>query len=323
MRRRQFIAFAGAAAAWPLVAGAQQRAPMPRLGVLLYTTPQADPQIRSFRQALHDLGYVDGQNLAIEYRYAEGRGERLPDLATDLVRAKPDLLVAIGGEVARAAVESTKTIPIVFTSSVDPVQLGFVASLSRPGGNATGMTLLMEDLASKRLELLKEAAPAVLRVAFLWNPDHIDNEWRVAERTAQSLDVQLQQLDVRGSANLERAFRAAADARADALYVVSSRETVRNIGRIVEFAAENRLPLAGGWGAWAQAGGLLSYGPNVDDMVRRAATYAHRILKGAKPADLPVQRPARFELMLNAKTARALGLTLPRSLLVRAERVIE
>jgi putative ABC transport system substrate-binding protein len=223
----------------------------------------------------------------------------------------------------RIGMAATRTIPWVFVSSADPVQLGFVKSLARPGGNATGVTLLLDELASKRLELLKEAAPKVSRVAFLHYPDHIDNELREAERAARSLGVQLQELALRDPAELDGALRAALEAKADALYVVSSRQTVRNAAKLAAFAAENRLPLAGGWGAWVQSGGLLSYGPNVDDMVRGATTYVDRILKGAKPEDLPVQQPTKFELLVNLKTARALGLAIPESFLLRADKVIE
>src|SRR5262245_2400995 len=295
MRRREFIALlGGATAAWPLAARAQQAPKPARLGVLLFSTPQADPQMETARRALRDLGYVEGQNLAIEYRSAEGQPERLPDLAADLVRMKPNVLFALGGDVTPAAVKSTQAIPIGFTSSADPVQLGFVASLARPGGNATGVTFLLDELASKRLEILKRAAPHVSRVGFLWNPDHLDNELVGAERAAASLGVELKPFAIRGPNDFDAAFSGAMQARVDSLYVVSSRLTLLNLGRIVNFAAEHRLPLAGGFGAWAKQHGLFSYGPNVDDMVRRAVSYIDRILKGAKPADLPVQQPTRF-----------------------------
>jgi putative ABC transport system substrate-binding protein len=324
MRRRELLSLlAGAAAAWPLAARAQQAARLPRLGVLLLSTPQADPQMETARRALRDLGYVEGHNLAIEYRYAEGRPERLPDLAADLVRMKPDVLFVLGGDVAPAAVKATQTIPIVFTSSADPVRLGFVASLARPGGNATGVTFLLDELASKRLEILKQAAPRVSRVGFLWNPDHVDNELPEAERAAASLGVELKPLTVRGPADFDGAFMAATQARIDALYVVSSRLTLQNLGRIVNFVAENRLPLAGGFGAWAKQHGLLSYGPNVEDMTRRAVAYIDRILKGTKPADLPVQQPTRFELVINLRTAKSLGLDVPLQLQQLADEIIE
>jgi len=325
MRRRELLSLliGGAAAAWPLAARAQQAARLPRLGVLLLSTPQADPQMETARRALRDLGYVEGQNLAIEYHYAEGRPERLPDLAADLVRTKPDVLFVLGGDVTPAAVKATQTIPIVFTSSADPVRLGFVASLARPGGNATGITLLLDELASKRLELLKQAAPRISRVGFLWNPDHADNELPEAERAAASLGVELKPLTVRGPADFDGAFVAATQARIDALYVVSSRLTLQNLGRIVNFVAENRLPLAGGFGAWAKQHGLLSYGPNVDDMTRRAVAYIDRILKGTNPADLPVQQPTKFELVINLRTAKSLGLDVPVQLQQLADEVVE
>jgi putative ABC transport system substrate-binding protein len=323
MNRREFVALIGAAAAWPLAARAQQPARIPRLGVLLLSTPQADPQMETARRALRDLGYLEGHNLAIEYRFAEGRPERLPDLAADLVRMQPDVVFALGGDVTPAAVKATQTIPIVFNSSADPVRLGFVASLARPGRNATGVTFLLDELASKRLEILKQAAPRISRVGFLWNPDHLDNELTEAQRAASRLGVELKPLAVRGPADFDAAFAAAREARVDALYVVSSRLTLLNLGKIVSFAADNRLPLAGGFGAWAKQHGLLSYGPNVDDMTRRAVAYIDRILKGAKPADLPVQQPTRFELVLNLRTAKALGLEVPVQLQQLADEVIE
>jgi putative tryptophan/tyrosine transport system substrate-binding protein len=323
MRRRDFFKAIGGVAAWPVVTRAQQPARIPRLGILLYSTPQDDPQAKALLQGLRDLGYVDGRNIALEYRFAEGKPERLSDLAADLVRLKPDVLFPIGGDVTPFAAKATQTIPIVFVMSADPVQLGFVASLARPGGNATGITLLQDELAAKRLELLREVAPRITRVAFLWNPDHPDNEPPAAQRAAAALGVHLQSIEVRGAGDLDGAFQAASQGTADALYVVSSRQTVANLPRIVDFAAKSKLPLVGGWGAWAQAGALLSYGPNVGEVVRQAASYVDKIFKGAKPADLPVQRPTRFELEINLTTAKTLGLSIPESFLLRADKVIE
>ena len=325
MKRREFITLlGGVAAAWPLAAQAQQRTvKIPRIGVLLYSNPQADPNNESFRRGMRELGYVDGQNITIEYRYAEGRPERLPELAADLVRLKPDVLFALGGDVAPDARRATQSIAIVFAVSTDPVQSRLVESLARPSGNATGVTFLLDELASKRLGLLKEAVPKVSNVALLFNPTHIDNELREAERAAAALGVKLHPTEVRGSGDLDNAFDAAMRGGVDALYVVSSRQTNLNIARIMDFAAKNRLPLAGGWGAWAQAGGLISYGPNVDEIVRQSATYVDKILKGAKPAELPVQQPTRFDLLINLKAAKVLGLTIPESLLLRADKVIE
>ena len=324
LERREFIILlGGAVAAWPIAARGQQRATVPRLGALLFSTPQADPQMQLVHSGLRELGYVAGQNLIVFYRYAEGKPDRLADLAAALVGEKPDLLLALGGDVAPYAVKATSTIPIVFLSSADPIRLGLAASLARPGGNATGITLLLDDTASKRLELLKEVVPRVKHAAFLWNPDHPDNELREAERAAQSLSVRLQLVEMRGSGDVDAALRAVTDAGCDALYVVSSRQTVLNTSRIVDFATRHRLPLAGGWGAWAHAGGLLSYGPNINDMMRRVAAYVDKVLKGAKPADLPIQQPTKFEFVINVKVANSIGVDVPPILLSRADEVIE
>ena len=323
MRRREFIALVGGAVVAVPIARAQQLARIPRLGVLLYSTPQADPQIKFVLQGLRDLGYLEGRNIAIEYRFAEGKPERLSELAAELALLKPNVIVAIGGDVAPVAKRATQTIPLVCVSSADPEQLGLVASLRRPGGNATGITLLQDALATKRLELLKEVAPRISKVAFVTNPDHPDNEAREARRAALALGVDLLSLEVRNTGDFERAFRAIIEARADSLYVVSSRHTVLNMPAIVGFATSNRLPLAGGWGDWAKAGGLLAYGPNVGDMAKLAASYVDPILKGAKPSELPVEQPTKFELVINLKTANALGLGVPPALLVTADKVIE
>jgi putative tryptophan/tyrosine transport system substrate-binding protein len=322
MRRRELITLiGGVAVAWPLASRAQKS--VPRLGVLLYTNPEIDPNIEAVRHGLRDLGYTEGRNLAIEYRYAEGRPERLPGLAAELAQLKPDVILALGGDVAPWAKKATESIPLVFSVSTDPVRAGLVTTLGRPGGNATGVTFILDELASKRLELLKEAAPRISRVAFLWNPDHPDNEYGIAEQAARKIGVELQPVEMRGPDDLQAALHTVVQVHADGLYVVSSRHTITHIPSIVGFAAKNRLPLAGGFGAWAKAGGLLSYGPDIDEMVRRTAGYVDRILKGAKPADLPVQQPARFNLVINTAAAKALGLTIPESFLLRADEVIE
>jgi putative ABC transport system substrate-binding protein len=324
MRRREFVALlGGAAVAWPLPLRAQQAARRPRLGVLIYSTPERDSNTQSFLGGLRELGYVDGQSIDIEYRYADGKPERLPELAAELVRLKPDVLFSLGGDVTPSVSKATKTIPIVYAMSADPVQLGLAASLTRPGGNATGVTFLSDELAAKRLELLKEVAPRVSRVGFFWNPAHADNELAGAKQSAAAIGVDLQLIEIRDLGDLDGAFSAATQAGVDAVYVVSSRHTVANLSRIVDFATKNRLPLAGGWGAWAQAGGLVSYGPNVGEMVHHAASYVDKVLKGGQPGELPVQQPTRFELLINLKTAKALGLTIPESLLLRADKVIE
>jgi putative ABC transport system substrate-binding protein len=322
--RREFITLlGGAAAGWPLAARAQQTQKVPRLGVLLYSTPQADPQMEAVRTGLRELGYVEGRSLAVSYRYAEGDPERLPGLAVDLVRERPDLVLAIGGDVAPHAVAATSTLPIVFATSSDPVQHGLIESLARPGRNATGVTFVQDDLASKRLEFFKEAVPGISRVAFLWNPDHLDNELREAQRAAQSLGVRLEPVEMRGPRDLENAFRDITNSGSDGLYVVTSRQTLLNIAKIVNFATQTRVPLAGGFGGWARAGGVLAYGPNVNEMTRLAAGYVDRILKGARPTDLPVQQPTKFELVINAKAAKLLGFEVPPTLLARADEVIE
>jgi ABC-type uncharacterized transport system substrate-binding protein len=320
MRRRDFITFAGVTVAMPFVASAQPKN-IPRLGVLLYS--QSDPQMAGILRGLSELGYVDGRNIVIEYRYAEGRLDRLPILAGQLVGLQPNVILAIGGDVSPIAKKVVEKIPLVFVSSADPEQLGLVESLRRPGGNATGVTLLQDVLASKRLELLKEAAPKISKVAFLWNPDHPDNEERTAQLAAQALGLQLHLVEVRRTDDFDSAFRAANDANSDSIYVVTSRQTRLNIKRIVQFATGNRIPLAGGFGDWAKEGGLFSYGPDAIAMSSRAANYIDKIFKGANPADLPVEQPAKFELIINLTTAKALGLTIPYSLLSRADQLIE
>jgi putative tryptophan/tyrosine transport system substrate-binding protein len=243
MKRREFIALAGTAAALPFVALAQTKS-VPRLGVLLYSNPKSDPQMAAVRRGLSDLGYSEGRNIIIEYRYAEGRLDRLPILAGQLVGLQPNVILAIGGDVAPTAKQADEKIPLVFVSSADPEQVGLVENLRRPGGIATGVALVQDALASKRLELLKEAAPKISKVAFLWNPDHPDNEQRAAQLAAQALGLELQLVEVRSPDDFEAAFRAAKGA--DSIYVVSSRQTTLNIQRIVQFARTNRIPLAGG-----------------------------------------------------------------------------
>jgi putative ABC transport system substrate-binding protein len=323
MMRREVLTLLGGAATWPLAARAQQPARRPRLGVLIYSTPAVDPNTKSFLQGMHELGWVDRQNIDIEFRFAEGRAERLPELAADLVRLMPDAIYALGGDVTPWVAKATQTIPIVYTTSADPVQAGLAASLAKPGGNATGVTLLSDELAAKRLELFRKAAPRVSRIGILRDPSHADNEEPVARRAAESLGVQLHPVPMRGPADLERALDAATQGNIDSIYVVSSRHTAANAVRIVEFATKNRLPLIGGWGAWAQAGGLLSYGPNVGEMVRQSSVYVDKVLKGTKTTDLPIQQPTYFELHINLKTAKALGLTMPDSFLLLADKVIE
>ena len=303
-------------------ADAQQPRKIPRLGILLYSSPENDPNVAQFRQYLRELGRIEGQNISIEYRFAGGKPERLTDAAVELVRLNPDVIFALGGDVVPAAQKATKTIPIVMWASNDPVQMGFVASLAHPGGNITGVTLILDELAGKRLSLLKEIAPKISRVAVLWHPDHADPEFREIQREAQTMKVQLQSLEVRQSEDFENRFQAATKAKSQALMVVSSRLINLQRQRILDYTAKNRIPLVGDWGSWTPNGGLMSYGPNISEMTRRAAVHVDKILKGAKPADIPVEQPTKFELIINLNAAKQIGLTIPPNVLVRADRVI-
>jgi putative tryptophan/tyrosine transport system substrate-binding protein len=302
---------------------AQPAAKLPRVGVLLFGTPESDPNVAALRAGLRDLGYVDGKNIALEYRFAEGKPERLAKLAVDLAQERPNLIFALGGDVAPFARTATSTIPIVIVVSVDPVEAGLVASLTHPGGNLTGVTLVSSELAAKRLQLLKEIAPRVSRVGVLWNPDHVDPEYRATQAAARNLGVQIQSLEVRGPGDFDAAFRSAEAGRVEAIVVVSSRLMLLNSQRITVFGTTSRIALVTGFGPWAQGGALFSYGPDTDDAVRRATLHVDKILKGAKPGDLPVEQPTKFDLVINLKTASALGLAVPPSLRLRADRLIE
>jgi putative ABC transport system substrate-binding protein len=304
-------------------AEAQPGERVPRLGVLLYGSPEGDPNLAAFRQGLSDLGYVDSRTIKLEYRYAAGKPERLRELAAELVASKPDVIAALGGDVAPFARAATSTIPIVMMVSVDPVEGGLVASMSRPGGNVTGVTFVSSDLAAKRLQLLKDSAPRISRVGVLWNPDHVDPEYRETQKAGPGLGIRVHSLEVRSASDLDAAWQIAGSMQLEAVIAVSSRLTTLNRRRIIESAQQRRLPLVSGWGPWAREGALFSYGPDLDAIVRRAAGYVDKILKGAKPADLPIEQPDKFELVVNVRTAKALGLTIPQTLLLRADRVIE
>ncbi|MEO7150906.1 MAG: ABC transporter substrate-binding protein [Burkholderiaceae bacterium] len=321
-RRRTFLLTASALWVTSLVARAQT-GKTARLGVLLFSTPDADPSFHAFRQGLRELGYVEGKNLTLLYRYAEGKPDRLATLAAELVALDPEVIVALGGDVAPFARNATRKIPVVMAASVDPVRSGLVKSLAQPGGNVTGVTFISSELAAKRLQILKEAAPKIARVAVLWNPDHVDPEYAETQAAGVTLGMQVQSLEVRGPADFDAAFAAATAGGAEAIVVVSSRLMSFNRQRITEFAAQRRLPLVCGWGPWVEGGALLSYGPDIDASVRRAAWYVDRILKGAEPAKLPVEQPTRFELVVNLRAAKAFGLAIPQSVLQRADRVIE
>ena len=312
----------------PLAAEAQQAAKVPRIGYVATDLRSSAHLREAFLQGLRDLGYVEGRNVVIEYRSAEGKLERLPALAAEVVALKVDVIVAPGTPGALAAKRATGTIPIVFPAASDPVASGLVTSLARPGGNVTGLSNLNTDLVGKCLEQLKQAVPGVSRVAVLWHPDasgeRTDKDiLKRAEVAARALGVRLQFVEARGPADFDRAFSDMTRARAGALTVLPSVMFINERRRLVDLAAKNRLPAVYNARDFVDAGGLMAYGPNFADMFRRAATYVDKILKGAKPGDLPVEQPTKFELVINLKTAKVLGLTIPPSVLARADHVIE
>jgi len=329
MERRKFMAaMAGGLLAAPLAAEAQQAAKVPRVGYLAFNLAANPHFLEAFRQGLRDVGYVEGQNILIEYRSAEGQLERLPDLAAELVHVQVDVLVSEGTPPSLAAKQATRTIPIVFAASADAVGSGLVASLARPGGNVTGLSFLGPETVGKCLQLLKEAVPGLTRVAVLshlGNPSEATRTimLKESEVAARSLAVRLQFLVARGPDDLDRVFSEMTRARAGALTVLTSIMFFGERRRLVDLAAKNRLPVVYPWREPVDAGGLMAYGPSLPDLFRRAATYVDKILKGAKPGDLPVEQPTKFELVINLKTAKALGLTIPQSLLGRADEVIQ
>jgi putative ABC transport system substrate-binding protein len=306
------------------LADAQQPVKVPRIGNLSPGSSYASPNREAFRQGLRDLGYVEGKNILIEYRYAEGKSDRLRGLAAELVRLKVDVIVTTGGQASRAAKATTTTIPIVFTLVSDPVGEGLVASLARPGGNLTGLSSVSQDLSGKRLELLKEAIPKVSRVAVLYDPNDPAKiaEFKEIEVNARPLGVQLQSLEVRSPDEFESAFKTAIRAKAAALLVLPTSILITHRKRIAELATKNRLPAMFAYSQDVDAGGLMSYGPDFADLNRRAATYVDKILKGTKPADLPVEQPIKFHLGINLKAAKQIGLTIPPNVLARADRVM-
>jgi len=326
--RRAFIgSVAGGLLAAPLAAEGQQAAKIARIGYLGFNRAANSHLPEAFFQGLRDLGYVEGRNVVIEYRDAAGKQERFPALAAELVALKVDVIVASGTPQALAAKQATRTIPIVMTSAGDPVGSGLVTSLARPGGNVTGLSFLAPELVGKCLELLTQAVPGVSRVAVLWHPgDYGERTERDmlkgAEVAARALGVRLQVVEARGPADFDRAFSDMTRARAGALTELPSAMFLTERRRLVDLAAKNRLPAVYPWREPVDAGGLMSYGPDFADSFRRAATYVDKILKGAKPADLPVEQPTKFELVINLKAAKALGLTIPPSVLGRADEVI-
>jgi putative tryptophan/tyrosine transport system substrate-binding protein len=309
-----------------VIAEAQQPKKVPRIGLLSPFSPAATALWHeAFRQGLQALGWVEGKHLTIEYRYADGQNDRLSDLAADLVRLQVDIIVTAVTPDALAAKNATKAIPIVMAAAGDPVASGLVENLARPGGNITGLSQMNPDLAGKRLELLKEIVPKLSRVAVLWNPqDQMSTiSWNELQPPAPSLKVRLHSFEVRNSSDFDRAFEDATRARVGALAIMPAPVFVVNLKRIADLAIKSRLPSIFHVAEFVDSGGLVSYGADRSDMFRRAATYVDKILKGTKPADLPVEQPTKFEFVINLKTAKQIGLTIPQKVLGRADKVIK
>jgi putative ABC transport system substrate-binding protein len=312
----------------PLTSQAQPAAHVPRLGLLIPSAVSAvASRLEAFRQGLRDLGYVEGRNITLEYRFAEGQADRLPALVAELVRLPVDVLVVDGTVAIRAAQHATTTIPIIMAVSGDPVGVGLVASLAQPGGNITGLSSRAPELSGKRLELLKEAVPTLSRVAALWHRDAPAGPYITeTQAAAQAFGLQLQAFEVGSPDEFDQAFAAMTSAHADALVVIPGAQFFshqRVVERVAALAMTHQLPTMFGNREAVEAGGLMSYGPNYDEFYRRAATYVDKILKGATPAELPVEQPMKFELIINLKTAKALGITMPPSLLLLADEVIK
>jgi ABC-type uncharacterized transport system substrate-binding protein len=325
--RRAFIGtIAGGLLAAPLAADAQPAGKVPRVGFLTAFSRSDVPQWREgFRQGLRDFGYTEGRNIVIEYRYAEGRPERLPGLAAELVRLNMDVIAAETTPASLAVQHATSTIPIVMTLVADPVGSGLISSLARPGGNITGLSLQLPDIAAKRLQLLREAVPGVSRVGILWNAASpiTPPQFRAAEAAAQVLGIQLESLGVLAPDEFEGRFQAATRRGTGALLILDDFFLTRHLTQIAKLTVKARLPAMAGVTGFAEAGVLVSYGPNFADITRRAVTYVDQILKGARPGDLPIAQPTKLELVINLKTAKTLGLTIPQSLLQRADQIIE
>jgi putative ABC transport system substrate-binding protein len=325
LRRREFIALLGGAAAWPMAARGQQPAKLPTIGFLGSTTPSIQSQwTAAFVQRLHELGWIEGRNVAIEYRWAEGRAERVAKVAAELVRLKVDAIVTGGTAAVVAAKQATSVIPIVFAGAGDPVGTGLVASLARPGGNVTGLSNQQNDLAGKKLELLRELVPGLRRLAIMANVGNPATvlEMREVQAMARALGLEAATFEIRRSEDIAPAFEAL-KGRAEALYVVFDPLVNTNRVRINTLALGARLPAVSGLREFVDAGGLMSYGANISDLFRRAADYVDKILRGAKPADIPVEQPTKFDLVVNLTTAKALGLTVPPMLIARANEIIE
>ena len=324
MRRRDFITILGGAAAWPLAARAQDKIRV--IGILETISPALNAaNFDALRRGLRDLGYTEGQNMMLEYRSAEGRAARFPALAAELVRLKVDVIVTRGTPAARAAKEATSTIPVVMAAIGEPVGTGVVGSLARPGGNVTGLSAVVTDLAGKRVELMKDVVPGVIRVGFFSNMSNpfIPPQWEETKQAARSLGIQAELLDIRSKEDIGRAFETAARNRVDGLLVSIEAVTQQHRGLIATLAERQQLPTIYASREYVEAGGLMSYGVSYPDLYRRAAGLVDKIFKGARPADLPVEQPTKFELVINVKTAKALGLQVPPMVLSRADEVID
>ena len=323
MRRREFITLLGsAAAAWPLTVHAQK--PTHRIGWLVFGGTTLGPIDQSLKDALAQAGFVDGRNVEIIFRYANGKPDQLERLAAELVAQKPDLLLAVGGDIIKPLFEASKgAIPIVGGCSDSPMRAEIAVSLSRPSKNFTGITFLTDEMAAKRMEFLKEVAPTAKRVAVIFNPQHFDDEVSFARRGAESLGIELTTHPISKVADLDAVLHAASAVGADSLFIISSRLTGLVAGQIALYGQERRLPVVASWREFVDSGALLSYGPSWVFEAKRLAGYVQKVLNGAKPADLPIEQPVKFELVINLKTAKLLGLNVARTLLDRADAVIE
>ena len=326
MDRRSFIYAAVGSLMAPVAARAQQAGTVPLIGVLSpFTASDAARWHEALRQGLRELGWIEGKNISIEYRYAEGHADRVPALAAELVRHKVDVIVTSTPTDTLPAKEATRTIPIVMASGTDPVHLGIAGSFARPGGNVTGLAQIVTELAGKRLELLKEIVPNLSQVAVMWNPGGrgSTNNWRELQLPAKTLGLHLRSLETRSLSDFDRAFAEATRAHVGALAIMPDPLFAGNLRQIADLALKSHMPAVFHLREFVDFGGLIAYGPDRTDMFRRAAAYVDKILKGAKPGDLPIERPTKFELVINLKTAKALGITIPQSLLLRADEVIQ
>jgi ABC-type uncharacterized transport system substrate-binding protein len=331
--KKSILGVESCAILFALCAAVQAQSSIPRVGIL-FIGGRNQPHLESFKQGLRERGYTEGRNIALEYRYGNGEMERLPLLAAELVQLKCAVIVTTAETGARAAKQATKTIPIVLTTGADLVKSGLAESLAKPGGNVTGLSVLEENLSGKRLDILKEALPKMRRVGYLWKPGAVpysldpgatiaNPSFKQAKAIAQAIGLQLQSFEVDTFGDIENAFAEMSKARPDALLVLLSPLMTLNSKRIVKLALEQRLPGIYPTNQFAEEGGLIAYGPRIDEMYRRAATYVDKILKGAKPADLPIERPTKFELVINLQTAKQIGVTIPPNVLARADKVIK